>query len=487
MDHLKSTLLGVGLALGLAVACASDDEPAGGDGSGGSSGRGGSSGSAGTLGGAGEDGGDNGGNGSGTASTYADVQSVATMIYDAVQAGEDVSPHIEAVLEAFSIPVLADDDFTGAKAQLEAGVPFVTASAVTHMAEAYAGSVLTDAEGFGAGLAEQGVGLGYPYNLGGDALDSDFLATMLYSYTVSGEFEPTLPLQEGYVLPALVRALGQERARRASDDVPDPMWGDGRLDPLQFTLLSFTIFAKPAAPPIGTRSLEAPVIKVRNEAADFLKGLIKDKLKDEAEGAATSVLQGALEVPLDKKDAAKVSVCGSLILYGHKVTMTNTPNLLWHAPNAPNLTKVELTLTFEDDYHDKWAPAVLGGLVSDLTGCTFPRKGPIEGKPVEWSISSGLEGHGSYDLTASMTNEDGKATASWRTVSDGDLPPACQVFEKQRDAVGATEAVVSGLLPGWSTVETIVTFLNPNTGGQGDAPLTVLYYDVAADDPCHSE
>jgi hypothetical protein len=61
------------------------------------------------------------------------------------------------------------------------------------------------------------------------------------------------------------------------------------------------------------------------------------------------------------------------------------------------------------------------------------------------------------------------------------------VFEKQRDAVGATEAVVSGLLPGWSTVETIVTFLNPNTGGQGDAPLTVLYYDVAYDDPCHNE
>jgi len=479
MDHLKSTLLGVGLSLGLVVACASDDEPAGG-GSGGSSGWG----SGGTFGSAGDDSGDNGDNVSGNVSTYADVQSVATMIYDAVEAGEDVTPHIEAVLEAFSVPVLADDDFEGAKAQLEAGVPFVTASAVTHMAEAYARTVLTDVDGFGAGLAEQGVGLGYPYSLSGEALDGDFLGTILYSYTVSGEFEPTVPLEVGYVLPSLVRALGQERAKRASDQVADPMWGDGRLDPLQFTLLSATIFAKPGAPPMGTRSLK---IKVRNEAADFLKGLIKDKIKDEVEGAATSVVQGALEVPLDKKDAAQVSVCGSLILYGHKVTMTNTPNLLWHAPNAPNLTKVELTLTFEDDYHDKWAPAVLGGLVSDLTGCTFPRKGPIEGKPVEWSVSSGIEDHGSYDLTAMTTDEDGKAIASWRTVTDGELPPACMVFEKQRDAVGATEAVVSGLLPGWSTVETIVTFLNPNTGGQGDAALTVLYYDVAYDDPCHNE
>ena len=479
MDHLKSTLLCVGLSLGLAVACASDDDPAGGGNSGGS---------AGTFGSAGDDGvagDDGGGNSSGTVSTYADVVSVATMIYDAVEAGEDVTPHIEAVLEAFHVPVLADDDFEGATAQLEAGVPFVTASAVTHMAEAYARTVLTDVEGFGEGLVEQGVGLGYPYNLGSDPLDSDFLGSILYSFTVAGEFEPNVPMLEGSVLPALVRALGQERARRGSDEVADPMWGDERLDPLQFTLLSFTIFAKPGAPPIGTRSLEVPN-QVRNEATDFLKGLIKDKIKDEAEGAATSVVQGALEVPLDKKDAAQVSVCGSLILYGHKVSMINDPNLLWHAPNTPNFTKVELTLTFEDDYHDKWAPAVLGGLVSDLTGCTFPRKGPIEGKPVEWSISSGLEGHGSYDLTQSMTDEDGKAAASWRTVRD-DYPPACQVFEKQRDAVGATEAVVSGLLPGWSTVETIVTFLNPNTGGQGDAALTVLYYEVETDDPCHNE
>ena len=138
MDHLKSTLLGVGLSLGLAGACASDDEPAGG-GSGGSSGWG----SGGTFGSAGDDSGDNGDNVSGNVSTYADVQSVATMIYDAVEAGEDVTPHIEAVLDAFGVPVLADDDFEGAKAQLEAGVPFVTASAVTHMAEAFARTVLT--------------------------------------------------------------------------------------------------------------------------------------------------------------------------------------------------------------------------------------------------------------------------------------------------------------------------------------------------------
>ena len=466
-NRFELTLWGVGLSIGLAAACASNND---------ASDDGNDDGSAGS---AGSDGSGGGGN-EGAVSTFNEVASVATMIYDAVEAGEDVTPHIEAVLGAFGVPVLENDDTASALAQIEAGLPFVTTRVVTHMAEAYASGRLNDTKGFAEGLVEQGVGLGYPYNLGGDPLDSTFLGSMIYTYSTIGEVEPDVPMEAGYVLPTLVRALGQERARRSSADDVDPIWGDERLDPLQFTLLSFTIFAKPAAPPLRIQST-----KIRS-AAGFIKGLITDKLKDTGEGVLVSGVQDFVEVPLDKGDAAKVSVCGSLILYGHKVAMTNTPKLLWRAPKTPNLTQVDLTLTFEDDYHDNWARAVLGGAVTDLTGCTFPRQGPIEGKSITWSVSSGLEGQGSYDLMQSTTDEFGQAVASWRTISE-ELPPACQVFEKQRDAVGATQAVVSGLLPGWSTVETIVNFLNPNTGGQGDAALTVLYYDVAYDDPCHSE
>jgi hypothetical protein len=418
------------------------------------------------------------------ASTYEDVASVAQMIYDAVEAGEDVAPHIEAVLEAFGVPTLSPDDTDGALERIEAGLPFVTSRVVEEMAAAYAGGRLVNAEGFVEGLVEQGVKVAYPFDQGGQQLDSDILGAMLYSFTAAGEYDREVPLEEGTVLPTLVRELGQERARRvtaADAEAVDPVWGDSRLDPLQFTLLSFTIFAKPA---VATQALSSPRIRFlqSNLVADF----IKDKLKDKAEDELTSALQQITEVPLDKKDAAKVSVCGSLILYGHKVAMTNTPDLLWHAPKTPNVTTVEMTLTFEDDYHDNWARAVLGSAVTDLTGCAFPRKGPIEGKAVKWSVSSGLEGHGSFDVMATMTNDLGEAVATWRTVTD-DYPEACQVFEKQRDAVGATEATVSGLLSGWSTVETIVTFLNPNTGTQGHDPLTVLYYEVTVDDTCHSE
>lgn len=479
----KNKLLAVCLLVGTALSCGSS-----------SNGKTGAD-----AGGAGADepgggvaGSDGNGDEPGASSTYADVASVAKLIYDAVEAGEDVAPHIGAVLEAFGVPTLEPDDEDGALERIDAGLPFVTTRVVEEMAASYANLRLVDAEGFAGGLAEQGVELAFPYNLQGSELDSSILGAMLYSFTAGPELEPDVPLEEGTVLPVLVRELGQERARRGEAESIDPVWGDGRLDPLQFTLLSFSIFAKPVSGTLArSASGEAKLPKKfgflqSNPGADFLRDQIKNQLKDKVEGELTNVVQGITEVPLDKKDAAKVSVCGSLILYGHKVSITNTPDLLWHAPKSPNLTEVEMTLTFEDDYYDNWARAVLGSAVTDLTGCAFPRKGPIGGKPIEWSVSSGLEAHGSFDVMPSMTNDFGKATATWRTVRD-EYPEACQVFENQRDAVGATEAVVSGLLPGWSTVETIVTFLNPNTGSQGNDPLTVLYYEVSVDDTCHTE
>ena len=468
----KNKLAAGFLLLGTAIGCGSNSGPGGDSWS---------------AGGAHDGGADHEGNSNlGDTSTFLEVASVATMIYDAVEAGEDVAPHIEAVLLAFGVPMLQPDDVDGALGRVNAGLPFVTSRVVEEMASAYAQGRLVDAEGFAEGLAEQGVELAYPYNIADSGFDGSLLGSLLYSFTVVGESTPDVPLSEGTVLPALVRELGQERARRVLPEGVDPIWGDGRLDPLQFTLLSFSIFAKPANATQKAKSGVSYALLRADFGVNFIQDTIKDALKDKIEGDLTSKVQELVQVPLDKKDAAKVSVCGSLILYGHKVSITNTPNLLWHAPKTPNVTKVEMTLTFEDDYYDNWARAVLGSAVTDLTGCAFPRKGPIEGKSVEWDVSSGLKGHGSYDLMGTTTNDEGKALASWRTITDG-YPQACQVFEKQRDAVGATEAVVSGLLSGWSTVETIVTFLNPNTGTQGNAPLTVLYYEVTVDDTCHSE
>jgi hypothetical protein len=423
----------------------------------------------------------------GATSTPSEIRSVSTMIYDALNAGEDVTPHVEGVLEAFGIPVLAPDDIDGAQARVDAGLPFVTTQVTAHMGEAFAQGAFVNADGFVAGLVEQGVELAYPYSLSGEPLTSEFLGALIYGFANASGDDTEVPMDAVNVLPAFVWQLGQERGRRATPASADIIWGDGKLDPLQFTLLSSTIFAGPAQG-ASTRTQLGPRVRTSfaNEAADFIKDAIKDKIKDAAEGQVTSAIQTVAEVPLDKGDAAKVSVCGSLILYGHKVTMTTNHLDLWHRKKQPNIVGVTLRLTFEDDYYNAWANAVLGSAVTDLTGCTFPRQGPIDDKPVEWEVSSSLEDHGAFTLMQTPTDVNGYALANWQTVQD-DIPPTCETFDKQRDVNGSIRATVSGLMPGWSTVEMVVNFLNPNTGAHGYTPLNVFYYDVATNDPCHNE
>ncbi len=417
--------------------------------------------------------------------TYAQLASVAKVIYDAVEAGEDVSPYIGEVFEAFGVPVLANDDIEGAKARIAAGLPVVTARLVGRMAQGYADGAFVDAESFFEGLAEHGVSLKPPADQDSRGIGYVLGSTIYSNAYASWSFSGT-PLTAKTVLPTFVWALGQERARRAN--VPNAVlktWPDGRFDPLQMTLMTFTIFLKQSAA-AHTTAMAASDTAVQSRSA-LVAGPAANFIKDQIKGEVTSFAQDFVELPLDEQDAAKVSVCGSLILYGHKVTMTNTPSLIWRAPLAPSSTQVKLTLTFEDDYHDNWAGEVIGHATSAVTGCEFPRQGPIEGKAVKWSVSDGLDGQGSYDVAQPITDASGNAVATWRTISDNQ-PEACRTLDRQRDANGATEAVISGLLPGWSTLESIVTFLNPNTGGQGNASLTVNYYPrLTIDDTCHRE
>jgi hypothetical protein len=201
---------------------------------------------------------------------------------------------------------------------------------------------------------------------------------------------------------------------------------------------------------------------------------IEDWIKDQLEDQVTGEIQDAIEVPLDKKEAAQVSVCASLLLYGHKLKVTNTPKLIYHRDGEkPWTTKVDVLLTFEDDYWgnyfqiDRW-------VLENLANCKLPHRGPVEDKPLEWSISSGLRGHGNFDIIPSKTDGVGEAAASWKTVPET-TPKSQRTFHNQRDAVGAIIVRTSGLVPGWSGLERIVNLLK-DTGNTGDAPLTVIYY-----------
>ncbi len=394
------------------------------------------------------------------------VADVAADIYDALEAGEDLAPYISEVFAAFDVPTLTEDDVEPdglADDRIEQGLPVVTPTLVEGMARAYADGVLVSVDDFIAGLVEQGAELRFPYSTTGEELNKETFSIVLLSYS----FDIFDEYQEGQALPALVVKLGQERANRQGLAEVDPTWSDGYLDPLQFTLLLFTSMVPYDDLISGDFSLQG--------VGDFAANKIKDKIASE--------VGTVVEVPLGKAQAAQVSLCASLLLYGHKMTVKNDPNLLWHERSGvPSLTKVTALLEFMDDYYDNFL-AIDRWVLEKFGKCTLPRKGPIEGKPLEWSVSSGLEGHGDYDIAPLATDENGEALASWRTVKE--KSPECRwTFTNQRDAVGANIVRASNLVPGWSTLEQIVGFLK-DTGNTGDAPLTVLYYDNEAD--CHPQ
>ena len=282
-------------------------------------------------------------------------------------------------------------------------------------------------------------------------------------------------------------ALGKERAARFPPENADPLWGDGLLDPLQLTLLLYSVSYSGT----GSVSSQAPlpasaVHQARNVSfindpsrASLMVSVagsdpIGDFIKDQIQGQVEGAVQGVIEVPLDTVEAAQVSVCASLLLYGHKMKVTTTPKLIYHNDGSkPWSTRVDVILTFQDDYWDNYLP-IDRWMLENLGNCELPRRGPVEGKPLEWSVSDGLSDHGNFSIIPSQTDGDGKASANWQTVPET-TPKDQRTFKNQRDAVGAVIVRAGSLVPGWSGLERIVGLLK-DTGNTGDAPLTVIYY-----------
>lgn len=474
--------------MALAVACGGGDGDA--DGSGGSGG------SKGTGGGDGLGGEGNGGEPG--AVTYAALESIAKLIYDDIATTEgepdgDEAPHIDhlpshiaGALEGLGFAFLdedelSEDDFAEqAEALLDEGVPFTTTTSVYQLARAYDGGMLVDAVGYFDGLEEQGV-----TTLLGDELPvHDWVSSQVYALGVTAASEPDVPLDPKNISAVFLWTLGQERARRFEG--LDPMWGDGQLDPLQFTLLNYTIFSTPGA---QERSLQHGFVPDFKPAAlgkivkGKVKDFIKDQIKDQAKDQLTDTLQDLLEVPLDPLEGAQVSVCASLLLYGHKVYLENDPTEIWHKNSgSPNATTAHLLLNFEDDYSNN----TKGQVAAFLSECELPPKGFVPGKPIkEWSVAGGISGHGDYTEMDTVTDELGTARATWETIEDN-IKPSCRADDVMNHIVdGVTQAKVSGLLPGWSTLEAIVTTLRPDTGAEGYASLAVHYKEQRSDRNCH--
>lgn len=430
--------------------------------------------------------------------TYADLVSAAKLIYDDLENTEgepddDKAPHIDhltshiaGALEALGFPFIDEDELSEdeiteeIEALLDEGRPFVTTTLAYQIARAYEGGMLVDVPGYFEGLDEQGVS-----TLLGDLIGlQDWVGSQVYSQGLTGSLDTTAPVDPQNITAAFLWALGQERSARL-EIIDDPIWGDNRLDPLQFTLLNYTILSAPGTKD-RTQSFRPPKVRpaflgkfIKKGAKDFIKEQLKDQLKDQV----TDVLQDILEVPLDPLEGAQVSVCASMLLYGHKVYIENDPKEIWHKNSgSPNSTTVNLLLNFEDDYSNN----TKGQVAAWLSECELPAKGYVPGKKIrEWSVAGGIVGHGEFTEKDTVTDNLGTARATWETIEDN-IKESCKKDDVMNYIVdGVTQAKVSGLLPNWGNLETIVTFLNPNTGAEGYASLAVRYKAQRNDRNCH--
>jgi hypothetical protein len=168
--------------------------------------------------------------------SFNDLCVVAEGLYDAVAEDAGVADTLAEIFEALGVPVLeAERDEAEVRARLAAGEPIVLDVQLQAMAGGFRNGSLVDLDSFFAAYSELGVSAENPPGPFTRAHLSGRLAHLVGKPEI-------LP---GELLPALVFALGHERASRLGGGSSDPVWGDPYLDPLQFALLSYAIQQMP--------------------------------------------------------------------------------------------------------------------------------------------------------------------------------------------------------------------------------------------------
>ena len=391
----------------------------------------------------------------GTTSAAA-IRAAAAFIYDSVQAGRDVSPHLPLVFERLGIHVLAaGPDGERLRSAVDGGQPAVLDLQLRALARGYLQEMLIPRASFLEAFKDKGATL-----QGGGALTEASLSVAL---------EPLVGRQTytaDEVLAAFVMALGAERASRSGDAIVDPVWGDEWLDPLQFTLLDYALhFSRGTAASAASAGLR-PMLQSMDPGPPIKPGL------EWGRGKVTGWIADKLEMPLDQQAAAKASLCVSVVLYGFKSEVEASPAEINRRPAAPSVSAVSVQLTFEDDY-----PFLVRSVMKDI-GCTLPEKGSRAGagKPLSWTVTGELPLHGALDLIPSQTDASGRATTTFRTAEET-VPEPLRFLRKV--ATGTIDVRASGLVAGWKGLEASVGLGIYNPVDEG-ARLFVGYYDLPA-------
>lgn len=426
------------------------------------------------------------------------IRAAAVELYDALESEEgdpaDVIRRITTALDIYQGP---DTDQDAILARIEEGFPVLLEDHILAMASAYQTGMLVTLDSFIEALQAWGVAGKAP---------AGAITTEHFTSGFAG-----LPELDEYSLgelwPAFILHLGLERAARDDAQV-DPLWGDGMLDPLQFTLFSNLIFMtadegdevshwggqnpfkhmgaiSSLIPSYLLTNRDNPGMLV-NDMALVESGvemttrdwdhIIEKNFNKSIRNKIRDFISQFIGVPLTKLGAMKAAICVSVVLYSHKMSLQSDHMIVYRRwpenPPGSNPYQTELTahLMFDFVPHNDTSREI----VEFACGSPLPDPGPVSDKPLEWSIEDELPNHGNLDTEENITADDGNAHNMYTTL-DEEVP---RILRKgiTKAAAGRVIVKASQIMPDkWRFLEIIVR--DVHLVGQGDFYLAVRYYE----------
>jgi peptidoglycan hydrolase-like protein with peptidoglycan-binding domain len=411
------------------------------------------------------------------------IEDVAKILYDMVEAGQDLQPALSELFDVIGVRTLrAEEDAEEIKADVQALKPVVLDVQLGAINQEFRSGTTFRLASVLDGFGEEGVTAQSPYSSNGTPIDySSFTLTI---GTVLKQDQ--VPL--GEVLPALVLALGRERARRSAYGITDQVWGDEVLDPLQFTLLLYMfsfVTTEQSNPPLGSSppSISPPSKPGRRVSGKlYVPGAIGGDL-----AALADVPDIALDWAKDKikskiaeeaKKLVKAWTCAQLLL-NYRMTLTAS-QLMLHRRwlDRPDPPPWESTYKFSASY----IGPTQGELVLQWLGCgkdKRPPNGKVIEKPVEWSIvdspewKDSISRQGSLEANGEATDQNGEATATF-TAFDETTPEPERTIDSQHVAHGIIVARVAPLMEKYHWIELV--YRSAGMPLPGEKSLDVIYY-----------
>ncbi len=369
-----------------------------------------------------------------------DVHAIARQVYSQVQAGQDLTPLLAGIFAGFGIPVLNEaSDRDKGLAMIKAGKPAVFDVQLANMGQGFANGVLINVDSLMKDLSAHGVQALSPAG----PVTAAYLKSGLAYLTSKTSYTPD------ETLPALIIALGQERARLSGQKNPDPVWGDGFLDPLQYMLLAygvgFTAIKSVAQTSAGSLGMAFGGVAL---PPAFLV-LPNDRPLQESPGILEKLLKA-----LDPTNIPGFVICGLYLMENSQFYLEIDPAAVYHRQmDVSGPPPYQATITGSLFMTSDPSPSVRDLL--SLAGCSMPpNKGPLPGKTIAWTLDDVAQQHGSLTSSDTKTKDDGTVRAVYETVIE-QTPQAGRIPAALQQVQGEIQATVLDLVAGHENLEAI--------------------------------